>query len=96
MIALAAMRHGIRFYVAAPTSTIDLETKVEDLVIEERNSEEVKNILRKLLITRQDAEAINPAFDITPPDLVSSIITEKGIIRPPYEKNIPEIMRDRL
>ncbi|HWQ16615.1 MAG TPA: S-methyl-5-thioribose-1-phosphate isomerase [Sulfolobales archaeon] len=93
MIALAAKRHGIPFYVAAPTSTIDPETRAEDLVIEERNPEEVKNILGRLLITRQDAEAINPAFDITPPDLVSAIITEKGIARPPYEKSLQEILK---
>jgi eIF-2B alpha/beta/delta-like uncharacterized protein len=93
MIALAAKRHDIPFYVAAPTSTIDLETSVENIVIEERNPEEVKRIMGKLLITREDAEAINPAFDITPPDLVTGIITELGIITPPYEKNIRDTLK---
>lgn len=96
MIALASKRHGVPFYVAAPTSTIDLETRVEDLKIEERSPEEVKKILGKLLITRPDVEAINPAFDITPPDLITGIITEKGIAWPPYEKNIEEIIRRNI
>ncbi|MDT7890393.1 MAG: S-methyl-5-thioribose-1-phosphate isomerase [Desulfurococcales archaeon] len=92
MIALASKRHNVPFYVAAPTSTIDLETSVDNLVIEERNPEEVKRVMGKLLITREDVSAINPAFDITPPDLVSGVITELGVIRPPYDKNIRNIL----
>lgn len=92
MIAIAAERHGIPFYVAAPTSTIDLETRVEDLVVEERSPEEVKTVLGRILITRPDAEAINPAFDITPPDLVTAIVTERGIARPPYEESLQRLL----
>lgn len=92
MIAVAAARHGIPFYVAAPTSTIDLESRAEDLVIEERSPEEVKTILGRIVITRPDADAINPAFDITPPDLVTAIVTERGIARPPYERSLPQLL----
>ena len=88
MIALAAHRHSIPFYVAAPTSTIDLNTSLNEVVIEERHPDEVKYVMNKFLVTLPDVEVYNPSFDITPPDLVTAIVTEKGIIRPPYEVNI--------
>ena len=91
MIALCAKRHGIPFYVAAPTSTIDLETPVEQVVIENRPPEEVKYVLGKL-ITVEDVDVLNPAFDITPPDLVTAIITEKGVVYPPYESSLRKIL----
>jgi len=91
MIALCAKRHNIPFYVAAPTSTIDLHTPVDRVVIENRPPEEVKYVMGKL-ITVEDVEVLNPAFDITPPELVTAIITEKGVIYPPYEKNLREVV----
>ena len=86
-IAVLAREHGIPFYVAAPASTFDLESKLEDVKIEERDPDEVRKVLGKP-ITLPDVDVYNPAFDITPPRLVSAIITEKGIIRPPYDRNI--------
>ncbi len=93
MIALAAKRHNIPFYVAAPTSTFDLETPLDKVVIEERSPDEVRLVLNRLLITVPDVDVMNPAFDVTPPDLVTAIITENGIIEPPYDINIPKIVK---
>jgi len=92
VIAALAGRHGVPFYVAAPTSTIDPRTKVEDVVIEERNPEEVRRVLGKLLITVPDVPVLNPAFDITPPELVEGVITEKGIARRPFEESLRRII----
>jgi len=94
-IAVLASRHNIPFYVAAPTSTIDPESTIEEVVIEERNPNEVRTILGKIYITLPDVEVLNPAFDITPPELVTAIITEKGMVSQPYKENIARIMRFR-
>ncbi len=91
-IAIAAKRHNIPFYVAAPTSTFDPKSKINEVVIEERNPDEVRKVLGKVLITVADIPVLNPAFDITPPDLVSAIITEKGVVTPPYTENIRKIL----
>lgn len=78
-LAVLAKHHNIPFYAVAPTSTIDPSTKAEDVIIEMRNPEEVLTILGKVRIAPEDTEVLNPAFDMTPPELVSGIITEKGI-----------------
>lgn len=91
-IAVVANRHSIPFYVAAPVSTIDLESSVENIKIEERDPDEVRRVLGKCLITVPDVDVYNPAFDITPPELVSAIITDKGVIYPPYHVNIPKTL----
>ncbi|MCC6034548.1 MAG: S-methyl-5-thioribose-1-phosphate isomerase [Desulfurococcaceae archaeon] len=88
MIALAAHKHKIPFYVAAPTSTIDIEHTIDQVIIEERDPAEVKYVMGKL-ITLEQVNVYNYAFDITDPELVTSIITELGIIRPPYNETIP-------
>ncbi len=80
--AILAKYHNIPFYVAAPSSTID--TVSSSIPVEMRNPEEVKTILGKLKITTEGSKAVNPAFDITPNSLISSIITEKGIANPPF------------
>jgi methylthioribose-1-phosphate isomerase len=81
-LAVVAARHGIPFYVAAPVSTIDLETNSGDgIPIEERAPSEVV----------ADVEAFNPAFDVTPAELVSAIFTEAGVLRPPYEEAIVRV-----
>ncbi len=95
MIALTAKRNNIPFYVAAPTSTIDLESTVNDIVIEERNPDEVRKVLGKP-ITLTEIPALNYAFDITDPDLVTAIITEKGVVKPPYDKNLPLIIQKKV
>lgn len=84
-IAVLAKHHGIPFYVVAPTSTIDQKSRVEDVVIEERNPEEVLRFCG-CRIAPKNTKAYNPAFDITPPELVTGIITEKGIIKPISEE----------
>lgn len=86
-IALAAKFYGVPFYVAAPTSTIDLETDHSQVVIEERDPDEVLYIGRRRLAPR-NVGALNPAFDITPPDLVTGIITDRGVVGQPLEENL--------
>jgi len=91
-IAVLANRHKIPFYVTAPTSTIDSKTKIEDIIIEERDPNEVRYVLGKTLITLPNVPVLNPAFDITPPELVEGIITEKGIAKKPYERSLREVL----
>ncbi len=87
-IAVLADRHGVPFYVAAPTSTIDYESRIEDVVIEERNPDEVRTVLSKFYVTLPNVDVLNPAFDITPPELVTAIITERGIASKPLEESL--------
>jgi len=89
-VATMAKQHGIPFYVAAPLSTIDLETKSEDVIIEMRKGSEVTGIGDKKTAP-DDINIINPAFDMTPPQLISGIITEKGVATAPYEESIPKL-----
>ena len=89
-IAIIAKQHNIPFYVAAPLSTFDLNSNAEDVVIEQRKASEVTSIGNKK--TAPDGiNVINPAFDLTPPELISGIITEKGVIRQPYEESIKKL-----
>ena len=86
-VAALAKRHKIPFYVAAPSSTFDLTSKVGDVVIEERNKNELMKMGNKLLAPK-GIKIFNPAFDVTPPELITGIITEKGILKPPYKESI--------
>lgn len=86
-VAALAKRHHIPFYVAAPSSTFDLRSKVGDVVIEERNKNELMKMGNKLLAPK-GIKIFNPAFDVTPPELITGIITEKGILKPPYKESI--------
>ena len=89
-VATMAKRHDIPFYVAAPLSTFDLESRPGDIIIEQRKSSEVTGIGDKK--TAPDGiDVINPAFDMTPPELISGIITENGIAKPPFEESIKEL-----
>ncbi len=89
--AVIAHELGIPFYVAAPKSTFDMERKIDEIVIEERHPDEVRKI-RDIPITLPDAPVYNPVFDITPPKYITAIITEYGVIYPPYDKNIPKLL----
>jgi len=90
-LAVLANAHGIPFYVAAPTTTIDLSLPSGyQIPIEERSPEEVTHI-QGLPIAPEGVRAANPAFDITPNQYISAIITEKGIIRKPYTEGLKEI-----
>ena len=81
MVALAAKRFNVPFYVAAPESTFDIENSIYDVEIEERDADEVIYI-GNTRIAPEGTEVENPAFDIIPSDLITGIITEKGIIKP--------------
>lgn len=80
-IAITANYYHVPFYVAAPLSTFDLKTKLSDITIEERSPLEVTHFLGRRIAYR-GVPALNPAFDITPPDLIKLIITENGLLRP--------------
>jgi methylthioribose-1-phosphate isomerase len=87
-LAVLAQRHGIPFYVAGPTSSIDIECPCgKDIPIEQRDPREVSHIFGKALAPT-GIKVFNPAFDVTAQELVSAIITEKGVIHPPYQRNI--------
>ena len=91
-VATMAKQHNIPFYVAAPLSTFDLESNPEDITIEQRKASEVTGIGDKK--TAPDGiNVINPAFDMTPPELISGIITENGIAKPPYEESIKKLFK---
>jgi methylthioribose-1-phosphate isomerase len=92
-VAVLAKEHGIPFYVAAPLSTIDLETPDGSRIpIEERNDREVTHVGASRL-TPEGARIRNPAFDVTPAKYVSAIITERGIARAPYEESLAQLVR---
>jgi methylthioribose-1-phosphate isomerase len=92
-VAVLAKENHIPFYVAAPLSTFDFSLETGDQIpIEERPSEEVKEINGKL-ITPAGARVRNPAFDVTPAGYITAIITEKGVIRPPYEKTLADLRK---
>ena len=89
-VATMAKQHGIPFYVAAPLSTFDIESNTDYVVIEQRKASEVTGIGDKK--TAPDGiNVINPAFDMTPPELISGIITEKGVAKPPFEESIQKL-----
>jgi len=86
-IAIAAKFYGVPFYVAAPISTMDLETDPSQVIIEERDQREILYFAGKRIGPRS-VEALNPAFDITPAELVTGIITDKGVVGQPLEDNL--------
>jgi methylthioribose-1-phosphate isomerase len=94
MLSLAAYDNRIPAYAVVPTSTIDLSLKDGSLIpIEERDPSEVLDIqLRGERAAPQGAKARNPAFDVTPQRLITAIVTENGIVYPPFELNLPEFM----
>jgi methylthioribose-1-phosphate isomerase len=89
-MAITAKYHNIPFYVAAPLSTIDMKTNPEDIVIEERSKNEVR-IINGEYVTVPTAKVYNPAFDTTPPDLITAIITDRGIVKQPNEKKMQKL-----
>jgi methylthioribose-1-phosphate isomerase len=86
MHAVCARHHGIPFYVAAPLSTFDRVGSEKDVIIEERGRDEVTTMGNRTVVP-PEVPVRNPAFDATPMNLVTAIITENGIIRPPFEMN---------
>jgi methylthioribose-1-phosphate isomerase len=87
-VAILAKEHGVPFYVAAPCSTIDPEAMTGvDIPIEERDPDEVRSFMGAQSAPK-GAAVKNPAFDVTPASYIGAIITERGVIRPPYQDNI--------
>jgi len=98
MLALAAHDNGVPVYAVAPTSTIDLTLADGSLIpIEERDPEEVLGIqFRGERVAPAGAGARNPAFDVTPNRLITALVTENGIVMPPFEKNLALAVRASL
>ena len=91
-LAVAAKRHNVPFYIAAPASTIDIGCKTgDDIPIEERDPDEIRQINRELIFPSA-IPVWNPAFDVTPAELISGIITELGVLRHPYTDEIAKIL----
>ncbi|HUR97931.1 MAG TPA: S-methyl-5-thioribose-1-phosphate isomerase [Pyrinomonadaceae bacterium] len=94
MVAVMAQRHGIPFYVAAPLSTVDLNCPTgEEIPIEERDIREVTH-MKDIQLAPDDTLVSNYAFDVTPNDLVTAIITEKGVARAPYTESLKKQFED--
>ena len=94
-LAVLAARHGIPFFVAAPISTVDLATEDGAAIpIEERKASEVL-LVRGVAIAPPDTDVRNPAFDITPADLITGIVTDEGVIRAPYPDGLAEAVARR-
>ena len=91
MVAVLAKRHNIPFYVAAPLSTIDMNCPTGDEIpIEERNMREVTHV-KDIQLAPEGVLVSNQAFDVTPNDLVTAIITEKGVARAPYTESLQKM-----
>jgi methylthioribose-1-phosphate isomerase len=91
-LAVLSKHHKIPFYIAAPVTTFDLNIKSgRQIPIEQRKSQEITGLFFKKALALKGIKVFNPAFDVTPHNLISAIITDKGIIRPPYIKNIKGI-----
>jgi len=92
MVAVLARKHDIPFYVAAPISTLDLSLKSGDEIpIEERDGKEVTHI-REQQLAPDGVPVHNPAFDVTPNDLITAIITDKGVARAPYDEALRRLV----
>lgn len=94
-LAVLAHHHKIPFYVAAPLSTLDLDHfSGEEIPIEERCEDEVTTLAGKRLCPKE-TQALNPAFDVTPGELVTAIVTEKGVAQPPYSTSLKNLVEER-
>ncbi len=94
MVAVLAKRHNIPFYVAAPLSTVDLKCPTgDDIPIEERDIREITHI-KDIRLAPEGISVSNYAFDVTPNDLVTAIITEKGVARAPYTESLRKQFED--
>jgi methylthioribose-1-phosphate isomerase len=92
-VAVLAKEHGIPFYVAAPISTVDLETADGSKIpIEQRSAAEVTHFAGKL-VTPEGVGVENPAFDVTPAKYVTAIVTERGVARAPYEQGLKALAK---
>ena len=91
-VAILAKHYGIPFYVLGPYSTIDYNCPTgDDIVIEERDADEIKTMWYKKPMAPKEAKCYNPAFDVTDNSMITAIITDRGIIRAPYKENLERI-----
>ncbi|HOX53938.1 MAG: S-methyl-5-thioribose-1-phosphate isomerase [Candidatus Omnitrophica bacterium] len=91
-LAVLAKYHKIPFYIVAPISSFDLKLKTgKGIPIEQRNPNEV-TIINNKRIAAKNIKVYNPAFDVTPHELITAIVTENGIIRPPFSRNIQKVL----
>ncbi len=92
-VAILAKHYGIPFYVLGPTSTIDVSCPDGDhITIEERDGEEIRSLFYEKPMAPGEAKFYNPAFDVTDHELITAIITDRGILRPPFDHAIAQIM----
>lgn len=91
-VAILAKHFGIPFYVCAPLSTVDLNTKTgDDIVIEQRSPDEVTTMWYRERMAPENVKVLNPAFDVTDNSLIAGIITDYGIARPPFSQSLPAL-----
>jgi len=91
-LAVLAKYYGVPFYILLPSSTIDLSCKTgTDIPIEERDGDEIKTMWYEKPMAPADVRCWNPAFDVTDHSLITAIVTEKGVLRPPYQKKLEEL-----
>lgn len=96
MLAVLAKQHSIPFYVAAPFTTVDLNTSCgDDILVEERPTEEVTQFAGHQ-VASTDIAVINPAFDVTPSGLITAIITDREVVRSPYENKLRPLATKKL
>ena len=94
-VAVLARENGLPFYVAAPITTLDLSLRSGDEIpIEERDTKEVTHI-REQQLGPTGVEVHNPAFDVTPNDLITAIITDKGVVRAPYLNSLRDLVEGK-
>jgi len=92
-LAVLAHHHGVPFLVAAPATTVDLETPDgASIPVEERSEEEITRPFGAS-VAPKGARAMNPAFDVTPAALISAIVTDRGVVRPPYDQELRRTLR---
>ena len=93
-VAILAKHYGIPFYVLGPYSTVDFDTPTgDDIVIEEREADEIKTMFFEKPMALPETKCFNPAFDVTDHSLITAIITDKGIVYPPFDKNLRELLQ---
>lgn len=93
-LAIAAREHNVPFYIAAPLSTFDINCPCGNMIpIEERDGDEIR-VIKGVRLIPENIKVWNPAFDVTPSKLISGIITEAGILLPPYEDSIKKVFRE--
>ena len=91
-VAILAKEYGIPFYMFVPTSTIDLETAAgDDIVIEQRNGDEVYKMWYEKPMAPEGIKTYNPAFDVTDHKYITAVVTEKGVVYPPYDVNLKKL-----